>query len=528
MQIQARRILLLVAVLVTISYITCTTVFLEDDPSAPSESALHILKKQLWEELKLKQDEQHQYCMLWCPAEQFENISEWDFYRDLTPEQAQSLGSYYATENRDIYQAFSVRNVNSVCCQIATKESFTVIYDTRHSEDLGEDVSIVTFGTFDRLSAVVETKRRWKGPLVVVLYVSDHNDPFYGTLNDGEHLSSKQVYEGLAKFPVLDNVLILTYNGSFEKDQNVLRVGYNAKYFNPQEHRFDSDPSLTLHSREAALERKLSLIVDFPINTLRNVAQDFAETRYVLALDLDFIPDVGAYEYLRAARKSYMASESKVAIILPHFETNRKVCLNKSGEYNYPEDYAAFIQQFRAGLVRPCRISLRKWVELGYGSWSEQDLQNSTCSLHYLLTERQSFSYLNGTYLVNYPKWFELSSTSNESMYEISQKELVEERSLSFEPYFMLDKVANSSHPLARYNEVFMNRQKDKSSWIVHLKMSGYRFFVGVHHFIIHQDHKSSSWTVAPDRNSTTIFWHDIRFTKTVHIYKDTLQKIYG
>jgi hypothetical protein len=512
--------------LMTVTYIGVSIVRLEFDYETTTSAEPHSLKGELWKEFNSRQDmslDQHQYCMLWCPDDQLENVSEWDLYRDLTPEEAEKLGSYYTTENRDIYQTSSMEYLNVTCCQVATRKSFNVIYDTRHSDDLGKDVTLITFGTFDRLTAVLETKRRWIGPMVVVLYVSDYNDPLFSTLDDGEHLSSKQVYEGLADFPVLDNLLILTYNASYRKDRNVLRMGYNAKYFNATQGKFDS--SLTLLSPEEALKQQLSLIVDFPINSLRNVAQDFAQTRYVLALDLDFIPDVGAYNYLRS---SVEPRENKVAILLPHFETNRKVCLNKSGEYDYPLDFESLRQQFKSGLARPCRISLRKWAEMGYGNWTEEDLQNSTCSLQYLLTETVAHTFLQGVHLVNFPKWFELSSMREQKFFEISHEDLLKEKTLSFEPYFMVDKVANSTDLLARYNELFMNRRKDKASWTVHLKLSGYRFYVGVGHFIIHQDHKPSSWTVEPDKDSSSVFWRDERFVPMAFVYEQTLKDIYG
>jgi hypothetical protein len=47
-------------------------------------------------------------------------------------------------------------------------KSFEVIHDTRSSEDLDDDISLVNFGGIERMSALLEITKRWRGQMVIV------------------------------------------------------------------------------------------------------------------------------------------------------------------------------------------------------------------------------------------------------------------------------------------------------------------------------------------------------------------------
>jgi hypothetical protein len=314
-------------------------------------------KQDLWNNIKQVQGDllfQHQYCMRWCPIEDFVNVSEWSLYRDLDPEEARELGSYAKTQARDVYQKFTADALNITCCQIATRESFTVVYDSRHSNDLEHDVTLVTFGTYDRLSAIHEIRKRWKGPIVLAFYLEDHNDLIFQKNLVPNRYSANEEFRRISHVVSSgqwDNIAILTYLNRFETDKTRLKIGFNGDYFNLRTGKFhDTNGSAVVLSREEAFSLDLLLLAEFPINSMRNVVQDFVQTRYVFAIDMDFIPDYGAYKYFVEQTWS-IESLDKAGIILPHFD--RRNCSWSAERYRYPIDFVQLDTQMKAGLIQP-------------------------------------------------------------------------------------------------------------------------------------------------------------------------------
>jgi hypothetical protein len=460
-------------------------------------------KDAMWEKLKLNQQQvldQHQYCMLWCPAEDYVQTSEWELYRDLSPVQAQKKGSYYSTQDRDFYQSQTQKALNTTCCRVATRESFTVLLDNRKEDNLDNDVTLVTFGNYERIEALYEVRDRWHGPLVVVIYIQDYNDMLYANRGDEKHLTSQQELTGLRKaleHPRWDsNSAVIVYFGKFQKDQKFIKIGYNANYFKFSVYSYFPTKEGKVYSREEAEKLDLALLVDFPINTLRNVAQDFAATRYVFAIDMDFMPDAGMYEFFKT-QISKVSQADKTGIVVPHFE-RRPNCEWKGKAYEYPLDFKNLDIQLKAGLVRPFYTELWWWNKHFKTQffWTAEDLSQvvgANCSV--IPTWQQTFP--QGVRISNYPQWFANSrNKSSPDLIEVPMEVSFNSSAdlQSWEPYVMLDRVANSTHYLMRYNEVFVNRHRDKSSWIFGLRLTGYQFMVGKEHYLIHRTHPYSPW----------------------------------
>jgi hypothetical protein len=452
-------------------------------------------KADLWKDLKEKQQEvinQHQYCMLWCPGREFGSVPEAKFYRDVSVQDAKRLGSYYTTENRDIYQASSRKVLNVTCCQIATRESFIVVHDSRNLNDLDNDVTIVTFGNFERIEALYEIRNRWHGPLVFILYLQDHNDALYSSLKDGKHLTSAQELETLKAElqPKWDNTAIFAFYSKYEVEKKFIRVGFNANYYQFSTSRFATTVK-KLFSPEEAARKDLVLQVDFPINTLRNVAQDFALTRFVFAVDIDFLPDSGAYEFFKAHAKD-IAEVPKTAIAIPHFE-KRPQCNWIDKAYEYPTDFKALDEQLKAGLVRPFYAELNFWGKNNseFFHWSQEDMKSTNCTIEWDREHSPQYPvFPQGIYLTDYKRWFTHSRDEKlQDLYQIPRDLMKTEQLTNYEPYLLLDRVANSTHYLMRYNEVFVNRFRDKSSWVTGLRLTGYNFLVGRQHYLFHKDH---------------------------------------
>lgn len=53
------------------------------------------------------------------------------------------------------------------------------------------------------------------------------------------------------------------------------------------------------------IEMSLSLQTHYPVNYLRNIALNNARTQFIFLTDIDFLPMVNMYSYLREAANSY-------------------------------------------------------------------------------------------------------------------------------------------------------------------------------------------------------------------------------
>jgi hypothetical protein len=489
-------LIVLSAIVVTVELVFFSAVFLPNHYKDQLSVPVPGTKDYIWQNLKLNSKKilnQHQYCTLWCPADEYLQVSEWDLYRDISSEQARKRGSYYKTEDRDFYQTSSQKVLNITCCQVATHESFSILVDSRRSDNVEKDVTLVTYGTFERFEALAEIRRRWSGPIVAVLVVQDHNDLIYEST--GKKMTSQQELAAVRKQledPIWDNTAIVVYYGRYEKDQKFLKIGYNANYFKLSTYSYNDTKVTKPYSREETRARDLVLLVDFPINTLRNVAQDYAETRYVFAVDIDFLPDNSMYEFFKK-QLSKISQLDKAGIVVPHFERRPK-CDWLSKEYEYPADFKTLDLQIRAALIRPFYCDLYWWYEHHPDTfhWTAEDMKETNCTV----VKIRHPNFFAGINITDYVQWFN-SSRNRESadIYELPLD--VISSSLfqkGYEPYLLLDRVANGTHALMRYNEVFVNRHRDKASWIFGLRLTGYRFFVAKEHFLIHRNHPYSPW----------------------------------
>eukprot|EP00475_Leptophrys_vorax_P039346 TRINITY_DN7093_c0_g1_i2.p1 TRINITY_DN7093_c0_g1~~TRINITY_DN7093_c0_g1_i2.p1 ORF type:complete len:582 (+),score=133.95 TRINITY_DN7093_c0_g1_i2:124-1869(+) len=471
-------------------------------------------KDELWHRIKTQQENilnSHQYCMLWCNKEDAffkKNSTARHVYQSLSSddEAEKMLGSYYSTEDREIYQSQAMNLLGRRCCQIATRESFEVIYDTRSTSNFDDDITLVTFGTHDRVEAMHETKKRWKGPVMLVLYVVDHNDLLYGQEGSELLTSTEQiqyVQEMLDTYK-WDNLAVILYLGKFDAARDALRIGVNADYFNLTSARAYAQETPKLLSREAARDQGVVLMVDFPVNALRNVAQDFVETRFLISLDIDFIPNNDAYDFLRN-QTALLGNEDKVGVVLPHFE--RRQCTWADGNYDYPQNFSELEEQLHAGLVRPFYCDINYWVKKHPDAFSwPNHVDKTNCVVNKSLELVHTVTnpmFAKGVRLSNYSRWFKESRKGQKAakMYEIPVEALHSNQDLQeYEPYVMLDRVANSTHSLMRYNEVFVSRYRNKASWIFSLRLTGYKFFIATRHFLIHADHALSPWVAHPKR----------------------------
>ena len=190
--------------------------------------------------------------------------------------------------------------------------------DSRRSRK--EMVTLSTFGTWDRLSAFDRVDRNWPGPKVLVVFFEDYQSQ-----------------------PVPVSVQIPELEERARGWSNVKVVYYYAR-------RQDDE---ALFSPWSVFNDSGSYKPMIPVNSLRNLAVDLAETELVFPVDIDFYPSVTAYNQLE--RLSYDANlPEKFAFLVPHFEFRSCfVEVQKSRNQNlvYPNDFESFHDNFTRDLV---------------------------------------------------------------------------------------------------------------------------------------------------------------------------------
>mmetsp|Transcript_20514 Transcript_20514/g.59509 ORF Transcript_20514/g.59509 Transcript_20514/m.59509 type:complete len:659 (-) Transcript_20514:44-2020(-) len=270
-------------------------------------------------------------------------------------------------------------------------KAFTNFIAPRSTFASDYDVSLVTQMTFDKRERLVKLASAWGGVMSVAVF-----------------LSLPQV-EDLVRF-VRNNHFILRYC-SFHL---VIYESMNALY---------------------------------PINIIRNVASDAAETDYIFTVDIDFMPSLASHDtiqsYLTDPFWGGQVRGARAAMVVPAFEYTVS---------NRPEaELFGSLPLTKTELVR----------------------SNDVKPFHLDL-------FFAGQKPTDYERWYKA-----EQPYEVQFEE-------KYEPYVVLCARGHSLVP--RYWDGFIGYRTNKASWIKELSRAGWRFYVmtgGA--FVIHMYHDISS-----------------------------------
>jgi len=175
---------------------------------------------------------------------------------------------------------------------------------------------------------------------------------------------------------------------------------------------------------------------DYPINMMRNVAIEYSVTKYVLSLDVDFIPSQTAFADIDTHVDRLMKKDkvSMNVLVIPAFE--KLLPIEKS--WIFPE-------------------SKRELIEI-----KEE---------YHVLQFHRFFPGGHGP--TKFPRWY----SCNES-YSIPYR-------YRYEPYVVVQK----SHALPPFWEHFFGFGINKMSWVEELGSIGYEFHVLPESFLIHINH---------------------------------------
>jgi len=151
-----------------------------------------------------------------------------------------------------------------------------------------EDVSLVAQGSFDRLERFTLMRERWSGPKVSrkpqSLYSCSRSQRLllYTIMRMVSYFSLSLSHSFHATLPLTTKVFCIC-----------IKPGATME---------DQMQSILSASREWGSVKVIIYINEeeqYPINTLRNLVRDHANTLSIFAIDVDFIPGINLYEYLK-------------------------------------------------------------------------------------------------------------------------------------------------------------------------------------------------------------------------------------
>ena len=249
-----------------------------------------------------------------------------------------------------------------------------------------QDITLVTQLSWDRVQILDSLLKQWEGPMSISVYTTD--------------------YEAWQLSQFLHSSTLL-----YRRPNVALHLVYKAGQF-------------------------------YPINTLRNIALKASSTPYVFLSDIDFLPMLNLYPYLKNAVKVLQVDKTKRALVVPAFETllYRPV---------FPKDKGTLVKQLHDGKLQVFRHSV----------WQK------------------------GHAATNYKKWVKANHP-----YKVKWTP-------DFEPYIAVPR------NITMFDERFLGFGWNKVSHITELAAQGYEFIVLPEAFTIHMPH-APSFDIARYRSS--------------------------
>ena len=303
----------------------------------------------------------------------------------------------------------------------------------------------------------------------------DHRRPFFSLLASWKSLKAQRMVQNRTilqrtisyavvpsnnKGVIHDDVTLLTHL-SVNKLETLLRQvarwqgPVSAAVYISSDQQLEEFTRFVSHHHDNALQQTTFHIFmetpahpkGYPHNILRNLALDYMETDYFLALDSDFVTTTDCHNRL----VSYLAKDpfksllqSKTVVVLPAFEMRR----NAPNISMVPNSKEEVIQQVKLNVTAPFQID----------------------------------QYAPGHLATNYTKWLDSVSGNgaNDITYPI-------EYAAQYEPYIM-----GYRHGIPKYWKAFRGYYFNKASWLAEIHFAGFRYAVFHQEFVVHVGRSSS------------------------------------
>ncbi len=201
----------------------------------------------------------------------------------------------------------------------------------------------------------------------------------------------------------------------------------------------------------------------YPINILRNMGMENAPTDHVIVLDVDLVPNVGAYADLVKHLSLNTVSREKTALILPSFERS----LAKD------EDESSPIEAFH---IPDTKSDLIPHIVMPENGDDDDDINGGSVAEGKISPFHVEI-FPQGHGPTKFEKWI---TTLNPYQVEYAPR---------FEPYF----VVNKQNGLPPFWEYFQGYGFNKWSWVAELHAAGWKFIVAPNSFLVHIDHDYST-----------------------------------
>ncbi len=215
------------------------------------------------------------------------------------------------------------------------------------------------------------------------------------------------------------------------------------------------DHSIDHNSKEDSHSHSNSLLENYPINKLRNMALSNVKTSHVLLLDIDFLESQNLYNTLqRKDVKKVFAEDDKMAIVVPAFQLNRRCSVEEECD----------VRNIRS--MPYTREELKKLILKGHATMFDP-------------TNRGG----HGT--TKYSLWMQKTSPGLIDIDCIKSKR--------YEPYVVVRYCAGAgADSLPPFQERFNGYGKNKLAWMLHLLRVGYKLKQLDQDFVIHYPHEDS------------------------------------
>ena len=210
----------------------------------------------------------------------------------------------------------------------------------------------------------------------------------------------------------------------------------------------------------------------YPINILRNMGVENAPTDHVIVLDVDLVPNVGAYADLVKHLSLNSVSRGKTALILPSFERS----LAKHEDEASPIE-AFHIPDTKSDLIPHIVMPENGDDDINDGSDDDDDDINDGSAAEGKISPFHVEIFPQGHGPTKFETW-----VTTLKPYQV-------EYAPRFEPYF----VVNKQNGLPPFWEYFQGYGFNKYSWVAELHAAGWKFVVAPNIFLVHIDHDYST-----------------------------------
>ena len=379
----------------------------------------------------------------------------------------------------------------AVCCEgkTFTAKQLTVIRPGLPAPaglEAETEITLVTAGTFTRVEAVRTTIDRWKGPMVIVMYINAANQH-----DDAE----KQKIAITDEFKdVRENIRVVYY-------VNMPATQKERESIAAMQALIDGNPEYTKAQRKA-VNNVEELSNRYPINTMRNVALDQAATNWVLVLDMDMVPSEGLYEAMKTNHLVEAAKLYLPVLIVPHFEL---LTCPKTPPV-VPKNMEEFVGELSKSMLRPFHAKAYDVpryldsVKAGLRSWGQIDSYREFAKSCPAYPHQVHGHNVVGVLQTRYDAWVYNSMLNYTGLYGVSNTKHFDYR--HYEPFVAVRRVEANGKLTPRFSEYFVGRNLNKVSWLGQLHTRAFHFVVVLSDFVVHYPHKTTHEALFPDKKN--------------------------